>query len=304
MKAKKINGWGWDLFITDDEKLVATCNNRNGVYVYDLETAKPVFKTKTVSNVSNVVISPDRKYLAAKNTSGTVALVSMETGEEICRNIMAEKEGYLMTFTDDSKAVLDFDQSGRTMLLDTDNNFSILDDVIENDSGYPPFAYLHYDRFSNNIYKIVDRGRGYKTAVAMVSPADKDNISYKVIREFKGPAPDHIKGISFCKNNNYYLDSDKKHLVVVDKDFKEINKIKLPFKGDEAYRLLRNIWVSPYEKYFFAYLGGDMSGLFEFSSMKLVQEFEYNYISDFKMFDDDKRYIIATWEGSYIGWQE
>lgn len=300
-KVRKINGWSWDLFISDDEKLVATSNNRNGVYVYDLETARQVFKAKTISNVSYVAISPNKKYLAAKNTSGLLALFSMETGEEICRNKMAETEGYLMTFTDDGKGVLDFDHRGRTMLLDMDNHFRVLDDVMEKDNGYPPFAYLHYDRFRKNIYKIVDRGNGYDTAVALTSAADKDHISYKVIRKFSGPAPDHLKGISFCRQHIYYLDSDKKHLVVADKDFNETNKLQLPFKGDEAYRALRNLWVSPCEKYFFAYLGGCTSGLFELSSMKLVREFEYDCISDFKMIDEDRRYIVATWEGSYLG---
>ena len=117
-KDKKINGWSWDLFISDDEKLIATSNSRNGIYVYDLETLKPVLKTKTVSYVGYVAVSPDRKRVAAKNTSGLLALLSMETGEEICRNKMAESEGYLMTFTDDSKHVLDLDHWGRTMLLD------------------------------------------------------------------------------------------------------------------------------------------------------------------------------------------
>lgn len=299
-KDKKLNGWNWDLFISEDEKLVATCNNRNGVYVYDLETGGQIFKAKTVSYVAKIAISPNKKYLAAKNTSGMIAILSMENGEEICRNKMAETEGYPMIFTDE-KCLLDFDQKGRTMLLDIENNFRILDDIIENDTGYSPFAYLHYDRFSKNIYKIVDRGREYKTAVALVSASDPNSISYKVIRQFSGPAPDCIKGISFCRDHIYYLDADKKHLVVTDKDFTETTKLQLPFKKEEAYRALQIIRVSPCEKYLFVYLGGNMSGLFELSSMKLIREFEYYTITDFKMIDEDRRYIISTWDGSYLG---
>ena len=300
-KDKKINGWSWDLFISDDEKLIATSNGRNGIYVYDLETLKPVLKTKTVSYVGYVAVSPDRKRVAAKNTSGLMALLSMETGEEICRNKMAESEGYLMTFTDDSKYVLDLDHWGRTMLLDTENHFSMLDEGFQDKDGNTLFSYLHYDRFSRNIYKIVDRGHGYKCAAAMVTPADKDHISYKVIREFQGPAPNHLMGISFCKEKNYYLTSDKKQIVATDKNFQEIERIPLPFKDEEAYRYIRKIWVSPGEKYAFISMGGTDSALFELSSMKLVREFEYDSMADFKMIEKDSKYIISTWLGTYIG---
>ena len=300
-KDKKINGWSWDLFISDDEKLLAMSNGRNGIYVYDLETLKPVLKTKTVSYVGYVAVSPDRKRVAAKNTSGLMALLSMETGEEICRNKMAESEGYLMTFTDDSKYVLDLDHWGRTMLLDTENHFSMLDEGFQDKDGNTLFSYLHYDRFSRNIYKIVDRGHGYKCAAAMVTPAHKDHISYKVIREFQGPAPNHLMGISFCKEKNYYLTSDKKQIVATDKNFQEIERIPLPFKDEEAYRYIRKIWVSPGEKYAFISMGGTDSALFELSSMKLVREFEYECLADFKMIEKDSKYIISTWLGTYIG---
>lgn len=300
-KDRKISGWSWDLFISDDEKLIATSNGRNGIYVYDLETLKPVLKTKTVSYVGYVAVSPDRKRVAAKNTSGLMALISMETGEEICRNKMAESEGYLMTFTDDSKYVLDLDHWGRTMLLDTQNQFSMLDEGFKDKDGNTLFSYLHYDRFSRNIYKIVDRGHGYKCAAAMVTPAHKDHISYKVIREFQGPAPNHLMGISFCKEKNYYLTSDKKQIVATDKNFQEIERIPLPFKDEEAYRYIRKIWVSPGEKYAFISMGGTDSALFELSSMKLVREFEYDSMADFKMIEKDSKYIISTWLGTYIG---
>ena len=299
-KDKKISGWSWDLFISDDEKLIGTCNSKNGIYVYDLETLKPVFKARTVSNVANVVVSPDRKLVAAKNTSGLMALISMETGEELFRNKMAGSEGRKMTFTDDSKYILDLD-NGLTMLLDTENNFKILDDGFKNEKGQTLFAYLHYDRFSRNIYKIVSRGNGYKTAAAFMTPADKDHISYKVIREFNGPEPSHLQGLSFCKKNNYYLSYDKKQIVAVDKNFQEIDRIQMPFKNEEAYRYIQKVWVSPGEKYAFISMFGTDSALFEFPSMKLVREFEYEYMADFTMIEDDRRYIISTWLGTFIG---
>ena len=113
-KFKKING-GMSLYVTEDEKLLVNSNTRNGVYVYDLDTMKAVLKTRTLSNIAQKAISPDKKYLAAKNTSGQMALISMDSGEEILRNDMAKCEGYQMTFASDGKTILDFDWDGRTM---------------------------------------------------------------------------------------------------------------------------------------------------------------------------------------------
>ena len=87
-RIKKLKGWSYEIFITRDEKLAALIS-RNTVYVYDLDTREIIFQTKTaLSNTSEAVISKDRKVLAAKNTSGTLVIISMETGEEICRNAM------------------------------------------------------------------------------------------------------------------------------------------------------------------------------------------------------------------------
>ena len=255
-------------------------------------------KEETIQNGNYVVVYEGG---ITQGFGSNTLRVAMETGEEICRNKMAESEGYLMTFTDDSKYVLDLDHWGRTMLLDTENQFSILDEGFKDKDGQTLFSYLHYDRFGRNIYKIVDRGHGYKCAAAMVTSADKDHIDYKVIREFQGPAPDHLKGISFCREQNYYLTSDKKQIVVTDKDFQETGRIQMPFKDEEAYRYIQKVLISPGEKYVFISLGGTDSALFELSSMKLVREFEYGSLADFKMIEDDRRYIISTWNGTYIG---
>ncbi len=75
----------------------------------------------------------------------------------------------------------------------------------------------------------------------------------------------------------------------------------MPFKDEEAYGYIQKVLVSPGEKYAFISMGGTDSALFELSSMKLVREFEYDCIADFKMIDDDRRYIISTWNGTYVG---
>lgn len=77
-KIKKLKG-GFNIFVTEDEKLLVTSSSRNSVYVYDLEMGKLKIHTKTISNVSKNAISPDNSLLATKNTRGQIALISMET---------------------------------------------------------------------------------------------------------------------------------------------------------------------------------------------------------------------------------
>lgn len=78
----------------------------------------------------------------------------------------------------------------------------------------------------------------------------------------------------------------------------------------------RKIWVSPCEQYVFIDMGRQydpdnfsgtfndaksLSYLFKLDTKELVQEFDYKYVSDFTMIDEDKRFILATWQGTYIG---
>ena len=316
-KIKKLKG-GFDLFVTEDEKLLVTSNSRNAVYVYDLETGKLKLQVKTVSNVSEKAISPDKSLLAAKNTQGHIAIISMETGEEIGRSNMKWCEGEQMTFTADSKAILDFDWDGRTMLLDCDTKmYKILDGPKEKgEKVLPRVSHIKYDRYSNQIYKFVADEWGNSKGRIMASPADPENISFEVVQEFPDVLPDHLEGISLCKTNNYYLDKKNKDLVVTDKQFAEVRRISLPESVKESKLWPDKMWVSPCEQYVFIDMGrqydpDDFAGtfhdakplsyLFKLDTMELVQEFDYDYISDFTMIDEDKKFILSTWQGSYIG---
>lgn len=44
-----------------------------------------------------------------------------------------------------------------------------------------------------------------------------------------------------------------------------------------------------------------LSCLFALDTMEQAAEFDYPYVSNFLMFDDDKKLILATWKGSYLG---
>lgn len=316
-KIKKLKG-GFHLFVTEDEKLLVTSSSRNSVYVYDLETFKLKMQTKTVSNVSKNAISPDKKLLAAKNTQGHIAIISMETGEEILRCNMKWREGEQMTFTPDSKAVLDFDWDGRTMLLDCEKNKRmILDGPEECDvKVLPRVAHMQYDHSSNQIYKFVADEWGNSKGRIMASPANPENIVYEVIQEFTSVIPDHLKGISLCKIHNYYVDMKNKELIMTDKQFAEVKRISLPIQVAESKVSMNKIWVSPCEQYMYIDMGrqydpDDFAGtfhdakplsyLFKMDTMELVQEFDYDYVSDFTMIDADKRFIISTWQGTYVG---
>lgn len=317
-KIKKLKG-GFDLFVTEDEKLLATSSSRNSVYVYNLETGKLVLTTKTVSNVSDKAISPDKKLLAAKNTSGEIAIISLETGEEAGRNTMEYREGEQMTFTPDSKTLLDFDWDGRTMLLDCGTlKHKILDGPTERGKKVlPRVAYLRYDRYSNQIYKFIADSYGKSKGRVMTSPADPGNIAYEVIKEFPDAIPDHLMGrISFCRTHNFHIDIRNKQIVMTDKNFEELKRISFPQQVAESRLSPDRIQVSPCEQYIFFDMGrqydpDDFSGtfhdakslsyLFRMDTMELVQEFDYDSVSDFTMIDEDRRFLIATWQGTYLG---
>ena len=35
--------------------------------------------------------------------------------------------------------------------------------------------------------------------------------------------------------------------------------------------------------------------------MEIVKDFDYPYISDFNMINEEKNYIISTWNGTFLG---
>ena len=300
-KIRKIKG-GMSMFVTEDETLLVNSNCRNTVYVYDLESrsTKPVFWTRTVSNVAEKAISPNKKLLAAKNTSGMMALVSLETGEELFRNPMGKSEGYSIAFTDDGKHVLDMDWSGRTMLLNCQTNqCDTLDGpVVRGMNGYPHVTFMSYDRYSKQLYRIVEDLGYNQRGIAQTSRLCDDKVSYSTVSVFKKRAPGLLDCISLCKLRNYYKDGGS--IVVTDKDFNELERSPLPARFDGCNTNLVKMWISPGEKYgFFACQG--MSILFDLAKRRTVREFDYDFIDEFTMVNDDTTFIISTWDGSYIG---
>ena len=293
------------LWVSRDEKYLVTANTRNTVYVYDLENlgAKPFFSTKTVSNVSNFALSPDAKLLVAKNTSGEIALIRMEDGEELFRNKMEGREGYRLVFSEDGKSVLDFDWDGRTMVLDVESGkHTVVDGPnIRGKNGYPYVTYMDYDRYSDRILKIVQRPDDFHDGAFMTSSAKPGEISYETIRLIKdGYIPGFVDGISLCKNRNYYYERFEGILVVTDKEFGELKRIPLPeeFKGVSKANV--HIWASPCDRYLlYDYMGNAI--LYEAETMKPVKAFDNFNTWDFTMIREDSVFVIGTWEGAFIG---
>ena len=302
-KIRKIRQ-GNSLYVTEDETLVVVSNSRNGVYVYNLKgsTSKPVFATKTVSDVACYALSQDKKMLAAKSTSGEIALISLETGEELLRNEMWGKEGYPIVFTNDAKYVLDMDWNGRTMLLDCETNqVSVVDGPnIRGRNGYPYVSYMQYDRYSQQIIKIVEKAEKLSTGVVMASSSVPGKIKYRKIRKFKGYVPGWFDGISLCKDRNYYYERFNGIIVVTDKQFRELKRCPLPVEFAEFDSTSVHMWVSPCEKYLFLYCRG-LSVLYEMKTMKPMLKFEYPFVCDFTMVEEDSKFIISTWQGAYFG---
>lgn len=297
-RLKKLKG-GMDLYVTEDEKLLVNSNSRNGVYVYDTDTMKQVFQTKTVSYVAQKAVSPDKKLLAAKNTSGQMALISLETGEEICRCDMAGSEGYKFTFTPDSKAVLDFDWDGRTMLLNAKGAFKILDGPKPGEKK--DMVYLHYDRFSGQIYKLATGKDGDRGHFAYTAPISSKKPDYRQIHKFTDMIPDHIMGISFCKDHIYFPDKKQTGIVETDKSFEKTRIIPIPKMLLKSDARICHVYVSPYEKYVFFYLGFSWGFMYDLTTMEPVMEFTEDVVSDFTMLHEDNTVVISTWGGTYVG---
>ena len=294
---KKLKG-GNSIYVTDDEKHLVCSNTRNSVYVHDLNTFKTVFQTKTVSNVAYYAISPDGKTLAAKNTSGEIALINMETGEEILRNKMQKSEGYPLTFTRDGKYVLDFDWNGQTMLLGFDNQCKVLDDTLREDMG-ESVGYLQYDRFENTVYKLV-KGGYVSLDTAYISPAGK-NIKYKKLCTLIDRFPDRVRGLSICREKIYYITRERDFMVVCDKEFKELERISLPPVVKDRQNYFQRAWVSPEEKYVCFKMAEPYTLIYDLKTMELVKALKYDFVCDFTMIENDTRFILGTWEGAYVG---
>jgi hypothetical protein len=315
-KDKKLSG-GFEIFMAEDESLVALIS-RNTVYVYDLASKERILAAKTVSNASCAIVSPDKKYIAAKNTSGTLALISMENGLELCRCPMEMCEGEMPFFTLDSRHVIDLDWGGRVILFDTESKVHT---VLDNTRPLVRCDFIHYDFFSKRIYRFMARDFGNSPGIVQSMVIDEKHLDpehaeFTTLRKFPFSLPDHMKGISFCKSHNYWLDLGKKKIIRSDKDFKVKARLGIP-KSNSISRL-KKIWVSPDEKYLFIDYGKqctdvrqtpmsvyknlpNLSCLFDLESGALVKEFEYNYVSGFTMYGEDSSYIIATWSGTYIG---
>lgn len=313
MKIQKLKG-GYKPYITEDEKLLVTFGKKNTIYIYNLENNKLLHTIKTLSNVSRAAISRDKQRLAVKNTSGSLAVISLENGGELCRSAMEYTEGEPMVFlNDDGSMLLDFDRKGRTMLFDCSNGeHQILDGPKRGVKWQKPrTAYIQYDRYTNQIYKFMADDYGDSPGQILVSAADADHIAFEVIQEFPQILPNHLKGISFCKTHNYYMDNWKNQLVITDKCFSELSRIDLP---SQYIRRADQFRVSPCEKYVFLDFGKQcdytdfeaaktaksVSCLYALDTMTQVAEYDYDYVSDGILFDEDKKFILATSGGSYL----
>ena len=313
MKIKKWKG-GFRPFLTEDESMISTTSSRNTVYVYNADNGKLLHTVKTVSNVSETAVSGDGKLLAAKNTSGTISVICLETQEEICRSAMEGREGYAMLFMPDHRTLLDFDWEGRTMRLDCiTGRHDILDGPGAGVKSLPKLtSHIQYDAFSNQICKLCYNGSGLPGGRVMVSPACADQIAFRTVHEFETALPRASDGLSFCRTNNYYLDRRQNQLVAADKSFTELFRKELPAPGICS---VDKIWVSKDEKYLFMDFGRQcdsrdfaayktaksLSCLFALDTMEQIAEFDYDYVSDFLTFDGDRKFLLATWHGSYMG---
>ena len=125
-KIKKLRG-GNKLFVSGDGNILAGFSGQNIAYVYHLasNSSEPVFKIRTIRHLQCVAVSPDRKLLAAKSTTGEIAVFLLESGEELFRVKTKEMDGYEMYFTEDSRSLLDLGCS-RIKLIDIERSLILM----------------------------------------------------------------------------------------------------------------------------------------------------------------------------------
>lgn len=301
-KIKKLRG-GNCLFVSGDGNTLVGFSGQNIAYVYDLsgDSTEPIFKIRTIRYLSRVAVSSDRKLLAAKSTTGEIAVFSLESGEELLRVKTNEMDGPQMYFTADNKSVLDLGSS-RIKLIDIETQkVTYLDDDIQPVTDYCPRVWrIALDRYSNQIYRFIQTDENYYTGELQISSSDPDRISFQVAQKAPYQLPGILDGFSLCRERNYYR--KETHIVVADKQFNEIGKICFPAEFEQL-PPLRKFYVSPCEKYIlfdFMRASGE-SYLYELETMKMVRKFEYPYLCDFTMVKDDTEFIVSTWQGAFIG---
>lgn len=289
----KIKG-GYAPKISYDGTMIATFSSGKIVYVYTIPEFTCILKTKTINHVSDVAFSHDGKLLAIKNTSGTLAVVDIETGEILGKNSMEKQEGYETIFTQNDKYILDFDWDGRIMLLDTKN---FTHKVIWESSTHKP--YIYYDSYPDKICAIMENAKPDKPCdrgmVMMAEPDFEKELQFCTVQEFEKALPPRFDWkISFGKKINIYLSEGK--MIVTDKMFQEIQRIPIP---EEFKRIITLLRISESGKYLF--LNGDKkAALFELTTMKMLQEFEEEYISEVIFLEDERKIVLGTWSGTYI----
>jgi hypothetical protein len=300
-KIKHLRG-GNKLFVSGDGNILAGFSGQNIAYVYDLATNsfEPIFKLRTIRHLQGVAVSPNRKFLAAKSTTGEIAVFSLGSGEELFRIKTGEMDGYEMYFTEDSRSILDMGRS-RIKRIDIKNRkVTYLDDEIKPVIGHCPRVWrIRLDSYSKQIYRFIETDNEYSGEL-QISSVDPRRLSFRVAQKSPYPLPQVLRGLSLCRERNYYWNGT--HIVVTDKQFNETGKIALPSELEQLKQLM-TFYVSPCEKYILFDFGtvSGLSYLYELPAMKMVRKFEYPYMCDFTMVKDDTTFVLSTWQGSFIG---
>ena len=308
---KDIKLAGGCFFLSIDEKLIATFS-RNSVYIYSLESKKLISKFKSLSNISCVAISNNLEKIAVKNTSGALAVHSLKTGEEIYQNSMYKTEGEQIYFTVDDKFVLDIDWGGRFMLFDCSNGSCHL---IDNKRVMVRCDYIEIDYLNKIVYRFMRNEEGYSKGIIQAYKIDENSLSpefvnFENVNVIENKSLIDKWNISLCKTNNYYFDGEK--LIKTDKKFNIVKRFSFIREKE-----IENIWISENENYMFINYGRMydvskmkledkknvpcLSVLYDLKTMEKVKDFNYPYVSGFKMFNNEQEYIISTWNGTYIG---
>lgn len=328
---KKLKG-GFSLSVSPDSSYLISIM-QNKVYVHDVHSCNCIGGFKVFPNVSSAVMSHNGKMIAAKNTSGKIAVLEYPSGKILGTGATEKQEGCgSLCFSKDDSFIFDFDWCGNIMKLDlADFKHDVLYKFNKN------ICNSYYDEYTDEICIIDNKGN------VLISPYE--TLSFKKIKIF--PKPVFLSSDIFCEkkanviffNKEFYLFDKKFNLInkvipdninvkslnenIKDSTNEFLTSLKVALDKEtgkdiditEAYNISESyinelddgsgleitygIALSDNGKMLFA-IYQDKSFLFELSSMNLIKEYNYPYTSSARFIDNDTKLAIGTWKGTYL----
>jgi WD40 repeat protein len=290
---KKIKG-GSSLAINNDESLIYTIA-RGNIMVYNTKDFNQSRKIKALSNINSIAISNDNKLIAAKNTSGKIAVLTVDDWLIINKYQMEKNEGSNCIFTSDNNYIVDADCEGNIMLVDLKKQkyYIVLKirGFMINGITYNPKTEEFIFFFIRKYFDEIHFSEGEFISVVWKHPFEENN--YLV---FELPNKMEIFGkMVYNEKNNNYIAADKNGTIFIfDNYFNIIDKIY-----SKTINCQRAV-VSKNSRYIVLFVKNGFQ-LCNYLTLELISEYRgVGWPSDALFINNDKTLIISGGNSSLV----